>query len=88
MQLGRGDLVQLLQSRGSHRAAQEARDCLPEQIDIERDRDELKQCGIDPDALASLIRSAQSKGSASPTWSPPGQMHGATHTANPQRGRA
>lgn len=55
MHVQRRQLVQLLRSRNSDTTARRAEQTLPQHIDLDRDRDLLKQCGIDPNVLAFIL---------------------------------
>jgi hypothetical protein len=55
VEVDRQQLVRLLRSRDSVGTAQRAEQSLPERIDLDRDRVLLRQCGIDPNVLASIL---------------------------------
>lgn len=55
MKVERQQLTDLLRSRGGERTAERAAQSLPQTIDLVRDRDLLRQCGIDPNALAAML---------------------------------
>lgn len=55
MQIERGHLQDVLRQRGSHQTAQAVEQRLPEHIDTERDRALIRECGIDPNVLESIV---------------------------------
>lgn len=55
MQIERSRLQALLRDRGGESTAQVVGERLPEQIDTQRDRQLLKDCGIDPNVLETII---------------------------------
>lgn len=58
MDIERSHVEQILRERGSIRTAEAVEEQLPEQIDTERDRELIKQCGIDPNVLESIATQA------------------------------
>ena len=51
----RNELAELLRSRGNDQTAVRAEQSLPQHIDLQRDRETLRQCGIDPNVLAYIL---------------------------------
>jgi hypothetical protein len=51
----RDELAELLRSRGNDQTAVRAEQSLPQHIDLQRDRETLRQCGIDPNVLAYIL---------------------------------
>jgi hypothetical protein len=51
----RNELAELLRSRGNDQTAVRAEQSLPQHIDLQRDREALRQCGIDPNVLAYIL---------------------------------
>jgi hypothetical protein len=54
----RNELIELLRSRGDDHTAERAEQSLPQHIGVRRDRQLLRQCGIDPNVLG-LFRSGR-----------------------------
>jgi hypothetical protein len=52
----RNELVELLRSRGNDHTAEQAEQFLPQHINLHRDRESLRQCGVDPNVLAFILR--------------------------------
>ena len=75
MRVERQLVTDLLRSRGDAKAAELAARSLPATIDLARDRVLLRQCGIDPDAIAFDLSHADRNESA-------------PHTAEPTDGRS
>ena len=55
MRIERSHLLEVLRQRGSKQVAQAVEVSLPEQIDTERDRQLITQCGIDPNVLEAIM---------------------------------
>jgi hypothetical protein len=51
----RNELAELLRSRGNDQTAVRAEQSLPQHIDLQRDRETLRQCRIDPNVLAYIL---------------------------------
>ena len=55
MNIERSHLEEVLRQHGSDRTAQEIHQRLPEHVDTERDRQLLRQCGIDANVLETIM---------------------------------
>ncbi len=55
MKLSRNQLVQLLHSQGDNATADRVAASLPEEVDTERDREQLARVGLDPGRLAAHL---------------------------------
>lgn len=58
MQIERSHLEDVLRQRGSERTAEAVEERLPEHIDTDRDRQLIKECGIDPNMLEMILSRA------------------------------
>ena len=58
MQIERSLLEDVLRQRGSERTAEAVEQQLPEHIDTDRDRQLIKECGIDPGMLEMILSRA------------------------------
>jgi hypothetical protein len=55
MKIERSHLEEVLRQHGSDRTAEEIHQRLPAQVDTERDRPQLSQCGIDANVLEAIL---------------------------------
>ena len=55
MEIERSRLEQILRDHGSEQTALAVEQRLPERIDTERDRQLIKQCGIDANVLETMV---------------------------------
>jgi hypothetical protein len=55
MQVELSRVLDLLRSRKNDKTAQRAARSLPSHVDLERDRDLIERCGIDPNVLGAIL---------------------------------
>lgn len=55
MEIERSHLQQILREHGSEETAQAVEQWLPERIDTQRDKQLIKQCGIDANVLETMV---------------------------------
>lgn len=55
MQIERSHLENVLRQKGSEQTARTVEQRLPEHIDTQRDRQLIKECGIDPNVLETIV---------------------------------
>jgi hypothetical protein len=55
MHIERAQVIDLLESRGAHDKADEARTQLPDQVDTDKDHGPLEKLGINPNELIGKI---------------------------------
>lgn len=60
MRIEHSDLEKMLQQRGSDEPGRTFAQRLPEHIDTQRDRQLIKECGIEPNILETIVNQTES----------------------------